>query len=237
MKQLKAQLLLKEQSLVDITNQLEKERDEKMLLLQEKEKEEKEKIEMRQIWQKENEELRQQISEMIELSKKEDIKTTRNRLMSEVDSDEIHQAYQKTIKDKDYLENENILLRGEVDRLTRMTAKPGDYVTHSRSLSNASSQNDEDFGYSSAKNTLDTKRIESEKLQGYRSGDVDKENEKHELSKTSTPKTDSNSQITLILRLRKILEDEKNKSAFLENQVQRMQNKTNLSVNNEDSLK
>lgn len=219
-----------------MAKKLDTERDEKMLLLQEKEKEEKEKLEIKQVWQHENEELRKQISEMIELSKKEDIATTRNRLMSEVDSNEIHQAYQKTIKDKDYLENENIMLRGEVDRLRRMTTKSNDFVTHSRSLSNASSLNDEDFGYSSAKNTLDTKRIDVDKHQ--RSTlDVNDLSERHEISKTSTPKSDSTSQIALILRLRKILEDEKNKNIFLENQIQRIQSKSSGSMNTEDSLK
>lgn len=83
----------------------------------------------------------------------------RTRILSEVDNNEIHQAYQRAIKDKDSLENDNFILRNEIDRLLRLVPKGS--VTHSRSISNASSVNvEEDFGYSSAKNTLDLKRNE-----------------------------------------------------------------------------
>lgn len=77
--------------------------------------------------------------------------------MSEVDSNEIHQAYQRALKDKEIIENENISLKEQVQRLTR--SLPLTHGSHSRSISNASSiNNDEDFGYASAKNTLELKK-------------------------------------------------------------------------------
>lgn len=78
-------------------------------------------------------------------------------MLSEVDNNEIHQAYQHAIKDKENLESDNYILRNEIDRLLRLVPKGN--VTHSRSISNASSINiEEDFGYSSARNTLDVKK-------------------------------------------------------------------------------
>lgn len=78
-------------------------------------------------------------------------------MLSEVDNNEIHQAYQHAIKDKENLESDNYILRNEIERLLRLVPKGN--VTHSRSISNASSINiDEDFGYSSARNTLDVKK-------------------------------------------------------------------------------
>lgn len=61
------------------------------------------------------------------------------------------------MKEKEYLETENFVLKEEVNRL--MKYAPVSSVTHSRSVSNVSSINiEEDFGYSSAKNTLELKR-------------------------------------------------------------------------------
>lgn len=75
--------------------------------------------------------------------------------MSEVDTNEIHQAYQRVLKDKEILENECYLMKIEMDRMSRLLPNFG----HSRSISNASSiNNDEDFGYSSSRNTLDLKK-------------------------------------------------------------------------------
>lgn len=233
-KQLRAILSDKEDSIISLNKQLDLERDEKMMLLQEKEKDEREKEELKKIWSKENEELRKKINEMIEISKKEDTASvSRTRLLSEIDSDEIHHAYQKTIKDKEYLENEIIVLKSEISNLSQMVGvKNPNFVTHSRSISNASSQNEEDFGYSSSKNTLESKKVESENYK--LSNELLNSNMKQE--KDDSLKK-SGGQIAIILRLRKLLEDEKNKNLFLENQAQRIQSKTNPSVNNEDLLK
>lgn len=103
------------------------------------------------------------------------VTSQRSRILSEIDNNEIHQAYQHAIKDKENLESDNYILRNEVDRLLRLVPKGN--VTHSRSISNASSINiEEDFGYSSARNTLDVKktppmdthlRVDSAKVEGF----------------------------------------------------------------------
>ena len=50
------------------------------------------------------------------------------------------------------------MLKNELKRLTNVMNHPNDLRTHSRSVSNASSQNEEDFGYNSGKNTLEIKK-------------------------------------------------------------------------------
>lgn len=81
----------------------------------------------------------------------------RTRLLSDIDNNEIHQAYQKVVKEKEFMETENFLLKAEVNRLLKYA--PVSSVTHSRSISNVSSINfEEDFGYASAKNTLELKK-------------------------------------------------------------------------------
>lgn len=75
------------------------------------------------------------------------------RQISEVDNNEIHQAYQRAIKEKELIELENSSLKQELSRISRLVP------SHSRSISNASSvNNEEDFGYGSAKNTLENKK-------------------------------------------------------------------------------
>lgn len=75
--------------------------------------------------------------------------------------DEIHQAYQRVIKEKDFFETENVSLKEELSRFSRLAIP---HHTHSRSISNVSNvsnvstNNDEDFGYASAKNTLEIKK-------------------------------------------------------------------------------
>lgn len=105
-------------------------------------------------------------------------------MLSEVDNNEIHQAYQHAIKDKENMESENYILKNEIDRLLRLVPKGN--VTHSRSISNASSINiEDDFGYSSARNTLDVKkagfstppmdghlRVDHSKIEGFSSPEM-----------------------------------------------------------------
>jgi len=55
--------------------------------------------------------------------------------------------------DKEVIENENYTLKEELSRLTA-----GNFSLHGRKASNASSQNEDDVGYASAKNTLDINR-------------------------------------------------------------------------------
>lgn len=72
LKSLKSVLVEKDASLMSVTKQLELERDEKMMLLEEKDREEQEWNTQRQTWRVENEELKRQFDEMIELAKKEE---------------------------------------------------------------------------------------------------------------------------------------------------------------------
>lgn len=88
------------------------------------------------------------------------IVSTRLRLnmISEAENSDIHQSYQKIVKERERLETENYMLQEEVKRLMKYSPAVGS-VIHSRSVSNVSSVNlEEDFGYSSAKNTLEIKK-------------------------------------------------------------------------------
>lgn len=177
LKAIRNESVKKDEIIVSITQQLENERDEKMNILQDKSVAEQEWNNQKQTWRVENEDLKKKVHEMTEMAKKQEngkkltlaftsfkysqnlipVTSQRSRILSEIDNNEIHQAYQHAIKDKENLESDNYILRNEVDRLLRLVPKGN--VTHSRSISNASSINvDEDFGYSSAKNTLDVKR-------------------------------------------------------------------------------
>lgn len=162
LKSCRAQLTHKENQIFDMSKQLELERDEKMSLLEERDREEKEWNKQKQLWRIENQELKTQVHEMIEMAKKEAIvtSTSHTRLLSEVDNNDIQQAYQRALNDKEKLENDNYLLRDQLQRLQRQHLPNSDFTTnHSRSISNASSNNnEEDFGYASAKNTLDLRR-------------------------------------------------------------------------------
>lgn len=81
------------------------------------------------------------------------VSTSRVRKISEEDTNEIHSAYQRAIKEKELIELENSSLKQELSRISRLVP------SHSRSISNASSVNNEDdFGYSSSKNTLENKK-------------------------------------------------------------------------------
>lgn len=140
-----------------LNKQLDEERDEKLAALDEKAKEE---AEFKQKFfeiSAENEHLSQEIEEMKE-NQKEVVSAERSQVLSDLDDNEIHQAYQKIAQEKEHLEKENFLLGQEVDRLIRL--QPNSYRTHSRSVSNVSSVNiDEDFGYASAKNTLELRKV------------------------------------------------------------------------------
>lgn len=139
-----------------LNKQLDEERDEKLATLDEKAKEE---AEFKQKFFEisvENEHLIREIEELKE-NQKDVASAERSQVLSDLDDNEIHQAYQKIAQEKEQLEKENALLSQEVDRLSRL--QPNSYLTHSRTVSNVSSVNiDEDFGYASAKNTLELKR-------------------------------------------------------------------------------
>lgn len=146
LKAIRVQLSDKEDQLISVQKSLDRERDEKMALLDEKTKDETEFMAEKRQWQSERQELKQQIAEMIEISKNE-----KNARRTEVDAEEISQAYMKVIKDKEGLENENGLLKQEIKRLQMI-------ISHSHEadpLKSSMFTNDEDFGYSSSRNTLE----------------------------------------------------------------------------------
>ncbi|XP_055687296.1 unconventional myosin-Va isoform X2 [Lutzomyia longipalpis] len=224
-KALRAALVEKEAALEVAKKELDTERDEKMAIVEEKAAEEAKWNEQRASWRRENEELKQQVQEMVEIARREDSFTHRARLLSEVDTHEVHQAYQKTVKDKDTLESENYLLKEEINRLQRLIENPNFYQSHSRSVSNASSQNEEDFGYISGKNTLEIRK------EG-----IPKRDLKH--TETAMTPTTGNSPTALILRLRKLVEEEKRRGEMLQQKVARLESKNSKApASTEDSIK
>lgn len=205
LKNLKLMLAEKDEKLAGIIKQLEVERDEKMQLLEENannlEKWNKQKL----IWTTENDELRKQIDEMLERAKhneKPSAITQRERLISEVEVDEIHDAYQRAVMDKEIIENENYHLKEELKRLTRQLGG-GEFtsLTHKRSISNASSHYEDDAGYGSNKNTLESKPT-------YSLGPCENSRTSPEpfrsLEVTSTPRSDNTA---IVIKLRNLLEE------------------------------
>lgn len=156
---LKSIVAEKDQTLAALNKQLELERDEKMQLLEEKDHSEEDWVQQKQAWRMENIELRKQIDQMIEMAKNvERSANLRNeRSFSEVETNEINEAYQRAIKEKEIIENENYMLKEELSRYQKPNGTR-ENNQHSRSVSNASSQNEDDVGYVSAKNTLEMRR-------------------------------------------------------------------------------
>lgn len=148
-----------EQRIAAMQVEIDVERDEKMAALDEKMHDAGEMEHKLNELSNDNVQLRQQIERLSEAAVQKAVEQShRNHLISEAEQNEIHQAYQKIVKEKEQLEQDNAILNEEVNRLIRY-APNVPRVTHSRSVSNVSSVNlDDDFGYSSAKNTLELKR-------------------------------------------------------------------------------
>lgn len=106
------------------------------------------------------------------------ISVSSQRLLLDDKNNDIHQAYQELIKENQFLSTENYVLKEEINRLLKYV--PISSVTHSRSISNVSSINlEEDFGYSSARNTLELKRDKINELLATPSSAVAVEKEIH----------------------------------------------------------
>ncbi|XP_053683121.1 unconventional myosin-Va isoform X3 [Sabethes cyaneus] len=215
LKSLKIQLEQKDEKLLFVIKQLENERDEKMILLEEKQKEEEERLKERNLLEQDLAKMRDQVNEFGDVTKME-----RTRLLSQADSNEIHVAYQRMVKDKDQLENENQSLRHELRRLQHIITNSHELKTHSRSVSNASSTNEEDFGYNSGKNTLEIHRSPQS-------------HEDH--STPNTNETPEKDQTAIILKMRKLFEEEKSKSDQLRKEVARFRKSSSFST--EDSIR
>lgn len=146
LKFVKTSMSEKEDQLISVQKSLDHERDEKMSIIEEKNKEDEEYLIERNHWQLEKQELKQQMTEVIEASKND-----KNAKLSEIETNEINQAYHKVLKDKESLENENSLLKNEIRRLQMIINNPND-IDH---MKHSMFSNDEDFGYSSSRNTLE----------------------------------------------------------------------------------
>uniref|UniRef100_A0A1A9USQ1 Myosin motor domain-containing protein n=1 Tax=Glossina austeni TaxID=7395 RepID=A0A1A9USQ1_GLOAU len=214
LKQLKLVVAEKDEKVLSVLKQLETERDEKMMLLEETAQKQEEWQRQKQLWGEESDGLRRQLEEMIERANRNETSSINQqaRSLSEVDDVDILDAYKKIIKEKEIIENENYLLKEELNKFYNQSAKSdyNDVITnHMRSSSNASSQNDEDIGYSSARNTLEPKRqTELANLPTQESLQYAED--------VSTGKTDHT---LIILKLRNLLEEEKKKYTCLKDQL------------------
>lgn len=148
-----------EKRLAEMQVEISSERDEKMDIVNEKTRIEAELMERSNKLNAENVELYKEIELLKKDSQQKVVELSqRNRLISDAEQNEIHQAYQKIVKEKEQLEQENLMLNEEVHRFIKYAPKIPS-VIHSRSVSNVSSINiEDDFGYDSAKNTLELKR-------------------------------------------------------------------------------
>lgn len=172
-----------ENQIQSLNKQLDEERDEKLAALDEKAKEE---AEFKQKFfeiSAENEHLSREIATLKE-NEQQIVSTQRNQVYSESDDNEIHQAYQKIAHEKEQLERENYMLSQEVERMSKQLPK-----SHSRSVSNVSSVNiDEDFGYGSARNTLELKRDRDTSQNGLSDAGPINENEREKLKNIANAK-------------------------------------------------
>ncbi|XP_052862372.1 unconventional myosin-Va [Anopheles cruzii] len=213
LKHLQLQLTQRDERLLLAVTQLEGERDEKMQLLEDRQQAE-------EAWLRERKQLEQ---EMTKLQREVTAISTvnvakREQLVVQADADEIHAAYQRTVKDKDVLENDNQALRQEIHRLQRVMADSSSHElkTHSRSISNASSTNEEDYGYTSGRNTLDIRRASPHLYE----------------DPSDSPQND---QTAIILRMRKLFEEEKTKAEQLRKELARLKKSSSFST--EDSIR
>lgn len=140
----------KEDRIIHVQKQLDLERDEKVFLLDEKNKEEEEFITEKSHWQVEKAELKKQIQEMLEISKND-----KQQRLSEVNTNEMNQAYRKAVKDKESLDNENLLLKQEVKRLQLIISNPHDLENNNNRHSMMYVNSNEEEGYFSSRNTLE----------------------------------------------------------------------------------
>ena len=146
LKSVKMQLSEREDRLIAVQKSLDRERDEKMSFIDDKNKEEEEFTLEKSHWQVERMELKKQVEEMVTQTN-----TDKKTKLSEIETNEINQAYHKVIKDKEGLESENTLLKQEIKRLQLIIANPHEIDSNF----NTSVPIDEDFGYSSSRNTLE----------------------------------------------------------------------------------
>ena len=140
LKTIKVNLSSKEDQLITVQKSLDRERDEKMALLDEKNKEEGEFLAEKRQWQTEKQEMKEQVTELMKVSQTAKV------------SEETNQAFNKVLCEKESLESENSILKQEIKRLQLIVSSPHEIDQMKSSMF---SSNDEDFGYSSSRNTLE----------------------------------------------------------------------------------
>lgn len=145
-KMLKVSLSEKERLLISVQKSLDIERDEKMAIIEEKNRAEEEWLIERNLWAVEKQKLKQNLNEM-----NEEAILAKTSALSEVKTNEINLVYQKVLKEKESFEKENVLLKQEIKRLQMIITNPRE----SDNLKNNVFSHDEDFGYSSSRNTLE----------------------------------------------------------------------------------
>lgn len=141
LKLLRINLSKKEDQVISIQKYLDKERDEKMEIFESKKKDEEDWLAEKNLWQLERQELKQEISHLTEQSKTDKYETFQSEDTTEIS--------QKEHQEKSILEIENNGLKQELKRLQMVIANPQDFDYIRNSV------NEEDFGYSSSRNTLE----------------------------------------------------------------------------------
>uniref|UniRef100_A0A336N0D5 CSON007507 protein n=1 Tax=Culicoides sonorensis TaxID=179676 RepID=A0A336N0D5_CULSO len=203
-------LIEKEEKLEILQSTLQKETDEKMDILQEKHKFEEKMQHDQELWLAEKEELCNKL-EILQTEREDSPTAKRSKIMLNVDNNEIQNAYQKSVKDKENLENENAALKIEVKRLQYILTHPNELEVYSKSINTS---NDD---------SLDSKR--SSNLS---------DNQLYENHRDKVAHKDATS---IILRLRKLLEEEKSKGETLRKEVGRFRDKSNSKITVADIIR
>ncbi|XP_005184334.1 unconventional myosin-Va isoform X3 [Musca domestica] len=208
----------REEKIASLTKQLEVERDEKMQLVEENARNQEEWTKQKLILSTENEDLRKQLEETTERLKLADSGYQRDRVITDIDNNEIHEVYRKVLKEKEILENENYHLKLDLQLLQKQSGIVGDYIPpvshHVRSISNASSHTEDDTGYGSTKYLLDQKNNHSLNV-----NDVSRtspEAFRRNMDMTSTPKSENT---VILIKLRNLLEEEKKYNKAIKSQL------------------
>lgn len=163
-----------------LSRQLDEERDEKMQLLEEVATKEEEWEARKKLWSNENKELRTQLGELIDRAK-ETIRSVSERSKVEQNSSLLQLAYQKSLETCKRYESENNILKEELRKLSLSNFIQSEKMHYDSNTSVYSSNTTEDdAGYSSNKNTLETQTeniVEINDMQGVLATSIDNAND------------------------------------------------------------
>lgn len=221
LKPLKVDLQSQAERIITLEQKLTLERDEKMQLVHERDREQKE-------WQAERVDLLENLAELektiLVVQATADAAAEENRRVASFEPvSELTEVYQRAVNEKEVLETENTQLRDEVRRLQFQLNNHSSLNYSSHESTNTSGNHEEDVGYSSAKNTLELRP---------------RERNTHAATPSPAPRN-TNSTATL-LRLRKLLEEEKRTSEQLQGKLDRyesLKRPYNQSLSPEDRIR